>query len=488
MSKRTKIRIFVGCFIGLLIILLATAAVLQYNWWNKTYISIHDQAIRRDVTTLDFHGQQNPDLTSISTLTNLEMLNLTNTGITIEQYQQLQTALPNCTIIWSVPFQGNYLSCTAEQLTVSSLTQEDIDLLAYFPNLVHLDASACTQQEILLSLRQQMPELNVIYTVQLGNEAFSYSESQITLTDVTAEEFNSALLHMNQLEKVTFLGKIPDLDQICSWKNDYPQITFVWDFELFGITANSLDTELILNDIAIPSAEAVEAFYPCFYNLQKVELSNTGIASVDLDALWKRHPDTRVIWTVHVGKAVLRTDTTTFMPYHHGYKDGSSLKDEDLGELKYCTDIICLDLGHMGISDYSYLEYMPNMQYLILADTDGLDFSVLANLKELRYLEIFMTSFDQAEVLTGLTKLEDLNIGTSPIKNVEPLKQMTWLKNLWLPACKNVRGTVGINLKKALPDTNVMLLGAGSTGNGWRDIPNYFAMRDLLGMPYSKGW
>ena len=130
---------------------------------------------------------------------------------------------------------------------------------------------------------------------------------------------------------------------------------------------------------------------------------------------------------------------------------------------------------------------MPNMQYLILAHTEGNDFSPLANLKELKYLEMFMTSFDQAEVLVGLTKLEDLNLGTSKIDNIEPLKEMTWLKHLWLPATKKVSSTEKKELLAALPDTVISYQGAASTGNGWREIPNYYAMRDLLGMPYMAG-
>ena len=98
-----------------------------------------------------------------------------------------------------------------------------------------------------------------------------------------------------------------------------------------------------------------------------------------------------------------------------------------------------------------------------------------------------MLPFDQAEVLAGLTKLEDLNLGTTKIDNIEPLKQMTWLKHLWMPATKNVNGIEKRELLNALPDTVINYQGAGSTGYGWREIPNYYAMRDLLNMSYLAG-
>ena len=64
---------------------------------------------------------------------------------------------------------------------------------------------------------------------------------------------------------------------------------------------------------------------------------------------------------------------------------------------------------------------------------------------------------------------------------------MTWLKHLWLPANKGVTGAEKRALVAALPNTVVEYRGTGSTGYGWREIPNYYAMRDLLGMSYSKG-
>ena len=217
-------------------------------------------------------------------------------------------------------------------------------------------------------------------------------------------------------------------------------------------------------------------------------MCNCGIPSPEMDALWKRHPETRFVWVVQVGKCTVRTDAVSLMPYQFGYDGIRKLKDSETEELKYCVDLECLDLGHMGITDYSFLEYMPKMKYLILADTPGRDFSALAGLKELIYLELFMTRFDQAEVLTGLTKLEDLNIGTSRLDNIEPLLEMTWLKRLWLPG--NVLLTSGDRQRivDALPDTQVMYACEGSTGAGWREGQNYYDMRDMLNMGYFPGW
>jgi hypothetical protein len=58
---------------------------------------------------------------------------------------------------------------------------------------------------------------------------------------------------------------------------------------------------------------------------------------------------------------------------------------------------------------------------------------------------------------------------------------MTWLKNLWMIDCSS---RARYEMSQALPDTNIMLYGAATVANGWRNLDNYYKMRDLLGMHY----
>ena len=139
----------------------------------------------------------------------------------------------------------------------------------------------------------------------------------------------------------------------------------------------------------------------------------------------------------------------------------------------------------MRMTDYSFLEYMPKMQYLLLGDTPGTDFSSLENLTELIYLEIFNTKFSQTELLLNFTKLEDLNLGFTRNHDFEVLKQLTWLKRLWVPAT-GLSAQQYQELVAALPDTQVEMYVLGSTGGNWRDNQNYRDMRDLLGMYYME--
>lgn len=475
--------------VTLLTVLLAVlGGFTLMHWWNEHYLLYNKQLLEKDITSLDLSGKPAEKLDSLQKLPDLTLLDLRDTGLTPEEYRNVSSYLPNCKILWSVPFQNGYLDCEESEIHVSELFIEDLEMLEYLENLKTVNAEGCRNYDVLAMLKEKRPDLNIRYTVSVGGTEYNEATAELILENADPAEVEVALKHLPELTMVTFTGIVPENEQIYQWMKAYEQITFVWNFDVCGVQTSSIATELILSRIQMESVEPVESMLKYFYNLQKVEMCGCGISSEEMDALWKRNPETRFIWEVQVGVCTLRTDITVFMPYQYGYDGFSKLGDQHTAELKYCVDIICMDIGHMAISDYSFLAYMPHMQYLILADTPGKDFSVLAELKELVFLEIFMTSFDQAEVLVGLTKLEDLNIGTSPIKNIEPLTQMTWLKHLWLPATANTVGPRRTQLVEALPNTVVNFKGSGSTGNGWREIPNYYKMRDLLNMGYSKGW
>ena len=65
---------------------------------------------------------------------------------------------------------------------------------------------------------------------------------------------------------------------------------------------------------------------------------------------------------------------------------------------------------------------------------------------------------------------------------------MTWLKNLWWANADGLYGRPCSGAKailmEALPDTHMQFDGAHPSAAGWRQLPNYFAMRDLMGMYY----
>lgn len=236
--------------------------------------------------------------------------------------------------------------------------------------------------------------------------------------------------------------------------------------------------EIDLSGMEIGSAEWVEERIRDMPKLQKVIMCGCGLEDEEMDALNRRYENIRFVWTVRIGKVSVRTDTDYFAPV----VTGDHVTEIDMGPLKYCTDVVAVDLGHMAVRTCGWAEYMPNLRYLILADTGVTDISPLAGCKNLVFLELFLTAVRDYSPLLSCTNLEDLNLCYS-YGSAEPVKQMTWLKRLWWDG--NPYETKG--LEAFLPDTECNFSSGSSTGGSWRLGARYKEQRDILGMPYSVG-
>lgn len=535
--------------LALLLILLLTVllAVTGFLFFRDTYLVMDGGVYRRDTAQLDLSGTPIKDLDKLTELTALKHLDIQDTGITENDYRTLQNALPECEILWSVPFQGAFYPLDTKQLSLSSLSGEEVATLdyltqletvnangchdfdallalqarhpectvcyqvplgdtawaqdtreltvknascdalayamAYLPDLEVADASGCQEFDALLALQAQYPQCQIRYTVNIGGSTYRENTTELTLENANAQQVTAALPYLPQLSTVTFTGTAPANDDILQMKLLRPNVTFVWSFDLLGVSVSSQDTQIDLSGIPMETVDAVENSLKYFNRLERVILCDCGLPNEEMDALGQRNPDVRFVWTVSLGRHIrLRTDATYFMPYQFDTK----VTDRDLVNLKYCIDLECLDLGHHPITDTSFLAYMPKMKYLVLADSPVSDISGCANMPELIYAELFMTEVTDFSPLLNCKKLEDLNISFTIPNGIEDLRQMTWLKRLWLKGYHLSRSQQQ-TLRKALADTQVVYEGGSATGEGWREGQNYYDMRDFLGMYYMVG-
>ena len=143
MKKKT--RIIIGAVAVLVAVIAAVAGVLYYRDYQATYIVIDGEEYLRSVTSLDLSGKTLTEVGKLKELTNLESLDLRDTGISMAQYDGIQAALPDCYIHWSVPFQDGYCDNETVSLKLESLSEKDFSALAYLKNLETVTASGFQQ-------------------------------------------------------------------------------------------------------------------------------------------------------------------------------------------------------------------------------------------------------------------------------------------------------------------------------------------------------
>ena len=467
--------------IALAILLLSAGTLLicQTGRYQSGYVTIDGRHYPQGSSFLDLSGGPVGQLERLTQFPNLTRLNLRRTGLTAKQYEDLRAALPDCEIQWSPLFQGRYYPDNITTITLTELQAEEIPLLDHFPNLHTVNAAGCRDYAALLQLQQHRPDCTVFYDVSLGGQDWNQSAESLVLTDADTPSILQQLAFLPAVKNVLLTGTLPTPEDLTLLRETYPRIDFQWQVEICGVIADGTVTELDLSGIRMDSPEAVEAALQYLPNLERVIMSGCGIPNEEMDALNHRHRDIQFIWTVDIGPYLkLRTDSTAFIPIKHNVW----VTDEDLVNLRYCTEMICLDLGHHDITRCDFLAYMPKLKYLVLADTPIADISPITACKELIFLELFLTKVTDYTPLLELTKLEDLNLCYTHGRK-EVLMQMTWLKRLWWSPAAGKQPA----LSRALPDTLINVTTGSSTGGVWRKGQNYYDMRDLLGMYYMTG-
>lgn len=524
---------------------------------------------------------------------NADVLDLRFANVTTADYDKLRKKAPNSEILWRIPFQGKTYDQDTDVLYVTSLTDEDVATLDYFTRLKTVEAQKCTDYPQLAALTARRPEVTVEYTVTIDGREYPQDTAVVSISGITEEEIN-LLTYLPELTAVTAVGcrtpeqmtqlrdfcqekglsfalrfgtktypdtveeldvtgvtdgelellqllpelktlhlKNPEADPetVAQLRSTYPKADISWEVEIAGVSfpddTKEVDLSAVLESstaqtttataagtqtavgaqtttktqtttgaaTGTQSTKETQSTAPAVtLNLEDLEkkmsylsdakqvfLGKCGLDNEELAALRERVRDSyKLVWTVQLGKKLTaRTDDTTFMPVReHVYY----FLDEDAYNLRYCEDMLCVDVGHMGLTNIDFVKGMPHLQILILAHNGQLqDISPISSCKELIFLELDWSAVKDFTPLVGCTSLEDLNIGLT-YPSVEPLMQMTWLKNLWM-----VDRGGAYQLSQALPDTKIVASADATVGAGWRNLPNYYKMRDMLGMEYMRG-
>lgn len=468
-------------------------------------------------------------------------LDLREQTLSIEKYELLKEKMPETEIRWNVPFQEKTVCDDAAEVTVSGLSGEDAEILAkYLPNLRTVHGEECTDYEALAALREKRPDVTVKYKVSLDSTAYAADEQEISLNGITDRELQ-LLQYLPELKSVTVTGgeaatllrlqaycrergisiqvklqgqilpedtetltlsglqdndlgaislleelktlHIPEpeasAEKLLQLREICPDVQISWEQKVCGMlyASGECPEELDLSGAELPELEELERQLSYFPEVKQVYL---GLCGIDNEALAAFREDLRdqykVVWMVQCGpRLTARTDDTSFMPLREGLP---TFTNEEIYNLRYCEEMICIDIGHMAVSDISFAAFMPDLEYLILAHTQVYIIEPLRNCRKLKFLEVDYTPVCDLSALLDCTALEDLNVGFTSVP-LDVVKQMTWLKNLWM-----IQRSGAEEMQEALPNTTIMAVGNASVANGWRRLPNYYAMRDALGMHY----
>ncbi len=304
------------------------------------------------------------------------------------------------------------------------------------------------------------------------------SEEQITAVQPSEEQVSEEQISVLEEEYVPRVVSEEELEQASvdeadAWIKEhhiYAQADYV---DISYIDVRDVDIDKIIERLP---------------NLSRLVMIDCGLDNDGYASLQDRHPDIKIVWEIVLEYWTIRTDAVAFSTYKTTAEE-YYMMNEDAYYLRYCTELVALDLGHNYVSDLSFLEYMPELKVLILVDNvkekDGetlrhlTDLSELRYCTKLRYLEIFANNVSDFSWMENLTELEDLNISYNSVSSIQYMTNLPHLKRLWMEHTY-ISYDGYCRLRQMYPSAQIVYDGEGSVDQGWRSGARYYAMRRMF--------
>ena len=212
-----------------------------------------------------------------------------------------------------------------------------------------------------------------------------------------------------------------------------PQAVIDYAFTMFDRPFNLSDEVMDLKYIPMEDNGALVAkVTACMSRLRTLDMDSCRVPNAYMEKIRDSLPDTDVIWRINFASGyTARTDVTRILASMPG--QGGELVHNNVENLKYCTKLRYLDLGHNNFLDtIEFCRYMPDLEVLIVGMTFVEDFTPLASCPKLEYFEAMNTRLHDLTPFANLHNLKHMNICYNfAITDITPLYGLD-LERLWI--------------------------------------------------------
>ena len=429
----------------LLVVALAAAGWFGYRWYRDNHIFVEDAVYPKSAQSLD----------------------LRESDISFDHYDQVHQQLPECYILWMVPFQGSKYASDSQSLTVTELTQEDAQiLLNYFPALTALDASGCDDYALLSSLQEQMPQCQITYQVDLGGTVCELDTAQLDLQpgDYTYEALLENLTYLTQVSSVTIHTPEETGEELDALEEAYSQITFHYTVEILGQEYATDTRELDLSALTDDQAEETAQKLPLLPQLETVELADSqGVSQLSMEQaklLMDSAPEAVFHYTFDFyGTTISSTDEEVVIKNQQIGDEGEAQVRLALDLMENCSRFV-LDNCRLSDEVMSQIreDYRDKTKVVwrvwfgeggssltdvqVIRAVYGLvddNCHDLVYCEDVRFMDIGHNEFlDAVDFVAGMPNLEYMILSGSPVKSLEPFSGCKKLKFLEIAFCEYI--------------------------------------------------
>ncbi len=276
--------------------------------------------------------------------------------------------------------------------------------------------------------------------VTLRGRTYPVTETELTLTGLTEEELPAAVEALRRMEKLALIHLGSEGETRLGWESlqrlhdAAPGAVLDYSFTLFDRPFNLSDEEMDLKYIPMHDEGALVAQVArCMTRLRMLDMDSCGVSNEAMARLRDSLPNTEVVWRINFGAYyTARTNVTRILASMPG--KAGELVHNNVENLKYCSKVKYLDLGHNNYLDtIEFIRGMPDLEVLIVGMTFVEDFSPVADCPKLEYVEAMTSRLHDLTPFANLQQLRHLNICYNfAVTDISPLYGLNSLERLWI--------------------------------------------------------
>lgn len=376
---------------------------------------------------------------------------------------------------------------TEIQIGSSDEAESLIDSATYLPKLSRICLNyKHSSPELLDRMKEAFPKAELEYTLSLFGQELEMGIRELDISQAQAKDVQEILSVIRYLPELSYvkLGHNSEesgslgFEELGMLQQARQDIVFDYGFTLFDLEFSTADEVMDLNHIRMDDrGAAVMEVLPYMTECTYLDMDSCNVSSEDMAVIREAFPDIKVVWRINFGIYSVRTDVERIL----ASVKGEYLTGESVADLKYCTDVRYIDLGHNCINDISFVASMPELEVAVLAINYWKDASPLANCTKLEYLEIFNTNCDDISPLSGLTNLRHLNISwLENVDDLSPIYSLTNLERLWIGWKTPISDEQVEHYRQLNPDCEINTEDHPTEG-GWRKGSRYELLVEQMG-------
>ncbi len=310
--------------------------------------------------------------------------------------------------------------------------------LQYLPQLRHVtfpDTGLTVQQ--LDDLQKAYPGISFHYTMQVRDSQLNASAVTADLSAMQSGQVDSYIQQLQQYPNIRFvkLGSQLTVADVKKLQDSCPQVTFHYSFTLGTETVSTTQERIELRGQAATLdaigeqnlRNALDILDGCAYFL--LDNNYAAVDNAAMAAIRDDYPHIKVVWRIYHSVINTYNVEQRYMMKGSLLTDAKVLRavygvdDSNSAVFKYLTDVQFVDLGHdVSMKDISFLGYMPDLESCILSGSAISDLSPLANCKKLEFLEVaWCGNVSDVSPLASCDSLRYLNISHTRVKDLSPL-------------------------------------------------------------------